>query len=160
MKQRSEVNLTRRGMLFKIVRLISGRIIRGEFYISNVKEISSEDLFDRIKSGQYPLLIDVRSKEEFGSGFGHIPNAKLIPLFELVPSFASTTAFKKEVKAYEALFKEIEPYKDQEVITICPGGGFSLVVAEIMADAGFKNVKSLSGGADGWFKKGFPTTLV
>jgi rhodanese-related sulfurtransferase len=27
-----------------------------------------------------------------------------------------------------------------------------------MADAGFKDVKSLSGGVDGWFKQGYPTT--
>jgi hypothetical protein len=33
-----------------------------------------------------------------------------------------------------------------------------LVAAEIMAENGFKDVKSLDGGSDGWFKKGFETT--
>jgi rhodanese-related sulfurtransferase len=155
----TKVNLTRRGMLFKIARLITTRLIKGEYYVSQVNEISADDLLDRIKSKHDPLLIDVRSTQEFNSGFGHIPNSKLIPLFEIVPGFASADEFKKKVNFFEALFKEIEAYKDHEVVTICPGGGFSLVAAEIMTEAGFKDVKSLSGGADGWFKKGYPTRL-
>lgn len=78
---------------------------------------------------------------------------------DLVGSFGSTDKFKARVKQLETEFKEIDSFKEQEVITICPGGGFSLVAAEIMAENGFKDVKSLDGGADGWFKKGFPTTL-
>lgn len=64
---------------------------------------------------------------------------------ELVGSFGSTEAFKAAVKELEAQFDELQPLKDQEVITICPGGGFSLVAAEIMAEAGFQHVKSLAG---------------
>ena len=79
---------------------------------------------------------------------------------DLVGSFGNTGKFKERVKKLEAQFNEIESFKEQEVITICPGGGFSLVAAEIMAEAGFKDVKSLSGGVDGWFKKGYPTTIL
>jgi len=79
---------------------------------------------------------------------------------DLVGSFGNTDKFKERVKKLEAQFNEIESFKEQEVITICPGGGFSLVAAEIMAEAGFKDVKSLSGGVDGWFKKGYPTTIL
>jgi len=79
---------------------------------------------------------------------------------DLVGSFGNTDKFKERVKNLEAQFNEIESFKEQEVITICPGGGFSLVAAEIMAEAGFKDVKSLSGGVDGWFKKGYPTTIL
>ena len=78
---------------------------------------------------------------------------------DLVGSFGSTDKFKTRVKELEAEFQEIEGFKEQEVVTICPGGGFSLVAAEIMAENGFKDVKSLDGGVDGWFKKGYPTTL-
>lgn len=102
--------------------------------------------------------MDTRSADEFRAGFGHIPNSRLIPMMDLAASFANLDDFKKKVKALEMQFGEILPFKDHEVVTICPGGGFSLVAAEIMAEAGFSNVKSLSGGIDGWFKQGYPTS--
>lgn len=146
-------------MLFKIARVVTSKLIRGKYHFSSVGEISAEDLNEKLNSTQPPLLIDTRSKQEFGSGFGHIPNSRLIPLMELVGSFGNIDKFKTAVKGFEAQFDEILPFTEQEVITICPGGGFSLVAAEIMAEAGFEDVKSLSGGVDGWFKKGYPTGL-
>ena len=155
-----KVNISRRGMLFKIARVVTSKLIKGQYHFSKVSEISAEDLLERINSNHSHLLIDTRSKKEFVSDFGHIPNSKWIPLMDLVGSFGNTDKFKERVKKLEAQFNEIESFKEQEVITICPGGGFSLVAAEIMAEAGFKDVKSLSGGVDGWFKKGYPTTIL
>jgi rhodanese-related sulfurtransferase len=152
------VKLSRRGMIFKIARVVTSKLIKGEYHFARVSEISAEDLRDRLNSKQPPLLIDTRSQEEFNSGFGHIPNSIWMPLMDIVGSFGSTAKFKAKVKELEGEFKEIDSFKDQEVITICPGGGFSLVAAEIMAENGFRDVKSLDGGADGWFKKGYPTT--
>ena len=154
-----EIKLSRRGMLFKIVRVATSKLITGKYHFSNVSEITAEELHERIDSNQPPLIIDTRSAQEFGTGFGHIPNSRLIPLMELVGSFGNIDKFKTAVKKFEAQFDEILPFTEQQVITICPGGGFSLVAAEIMAEAGFKDVKSLSGGVDGWFKKGYPTGL-
>lgn len=158
MPSNTEVKLSRRGMIFKIARVVTSKLIRGEYHFANVSEISAEDLLERMKSEQPPLLIDTRSKQEFESGYGHIPGARWMPLMDLVGSFPSTEKFRTRVKELEAEFKEIEAYKDGEVVTICPGGGFSLVAAEIMAENGFRDVKSLDGGSDGWFKKGFETT--
>jgi 3-mercaptopyruvate sulfurtransferase SseA len=145
-------------MLFKIARVVTSKLIRGEYHFGNVSEISAEELRERLKTSRPPLMIDTRSKQEFEGGYGHIPGAKWIPLMDLVGSFANTASYKKRVKELEAEFKEIEEFQNQEVVTICPGGGFSLVAAEIMAENGFKDVKSLDGGSDGWFKKGFETT--
>jgi rhodanese-related sulfurtransferase len=152
-----EIKLTRRGMLFKIARLLTNRLIKGEFAVANVAQISTENLFEKVNSAQPPLMIDTRSAEEYSSGFGHIPNARHIPLMEMVGGFGSTEKFKNKVKQMETQLAEIQSFKDNEVVTICPGGGFSLVAAEVLAEAGFKNVSSLSGGADGWFKNGYPT---
>jgi rhodanese-related sulfurtransferase len=41
---------------------------------------------------------------------------------------------------------------------MCPGGGLSLAAVDLMREAGFNDVKSLKGGTDAWFKKGYPTT--
>ncbi len=153
------LNISRRGMLFKIARVATSKLIKGDYHFANVSEITSEELNERIISDQPPLVIDVRSPQEFSSGFGHIPHSKLIPLMEIISSFGNTEDFKEKIKQLEYQFEEILPFSQQEIITICPGGGFSLVAAEIMAESGFKDIKSLSGGIDAWFKQGFPTIL-
>ena len=104
-------------------------------------EINVDELFDRVNSDQPPLLIDVRSPAEFDGGYGHLPNALSIPVLEL-----------------ESNFEELEPFKEKEIVTMCPGGGMSLVAVEILEKAGFKDVKSLKGGTDLWHKSGYPTT--
>lgn len=152
------IELSRRGVLFRIVRVAANAIIRGQYAFPHVPEITAEELSERISSGKPPLLIDTRPQGEFNSGFGHLPNAKSLPLMELMENFRSGSKYKVRMKELEAQFQEVEAFKDQEVITICPGGGFSVVAAEIMAEAGFKDVRSLKGGSDGWFKKGLPTT--
>ena len=104
-------------------------------------EITVDELFDRVKSDQPPLLIDVRSPAEFKGGYGHLPDSLSIPVLEL-----------------ESHFEELESFKEKEIVTMCPGGGMSLVAVEILESAGFKDVKSLKGGTDLWHKKGYPTT--
>jgi len=106
-------------------------------------EITVDELFDRVNSDQPPLLIDVRSPAEFNGGYGHIPNARLIPVLEL-----------------ESSFEDLDSFKEKEIVTLCPGGGMSLVAVEILEKAGFKDVKSLKGGTDLWHKKGYPTTTA
>ena len=105
-------------------------------------EITVDELFERVNSDQPPLLIDVRSPAEFDGGYGHIPNARPIPVLEL-----------------ESNFGDLEPFREKEIVTMCPGGGMSLVAVEILEKAGFKDVKSLKGGTDLWHQRGFPTTV-
>jgi rhodanese-related sulfurtransferase len=105
-------------------------------------EITVDELFDQINSDPPALLIDVRSAKDYAEGYGHIPNAMSIPMLEL-----------------ESNLEELSPYKDKEIITMCPGGGLSLVAIDILTEAGFKNVKSLKGGTDMWHEKGYPTTI-
>jgi rhodanese-related sulfurtransferase len=157
-KQSSGINLSRRKMLFQILRVVTSKLIKGQYQYPEVSEMTAEELSQRLNSSQPPVVIDTRSFEEFCSGFGHIPGSKHIPMMDLVMTFTSLQDFKRKVKFLEAQVDEIVPHREKEVVTICPGGGFSLVAAEIMADAGFKDVKSLSRGADGWFKAGYPTT--
>lgn len=105
-------------------------------------EITVDELLDRVNSDRPPLLIDVRSPAEFNGGYGHIPDARSIPVLEL-----------------EFNFEDLDSFKDKEIVTLCPGGGISLVAVEILVKAGFKDVKSLKGGTDLWHKNGYPTTM-
>jgi rhodanese-related sulfurtransferase len=94
-----------------------------------------------MEADRLPVLIDVNLATEFHQGYGHIPTSRSIPIGEL-----------------EAALEDLQASKGEEIVTICPGGGMSLIAAEILAEAGFEDVKSLKGGSDLWFKKGYPTT--
>ncbi len=108
---------------------------------SEWSEITVDDLFDRVNSNLPPLLIDVRSPADFNGGYGHIRNSRSIPILEL-----------------ESHFEDLDSFKEKEIVTMCPGGGLSLVAVEILAEAGFTDVKSLTGGTDLWHQSGYPTT--
>ena len=151
--------ISRRKLLVQIARVATSKLIRGDYQYRNIPEISAEDLSARLASGQPPLIVDVRSVQDFNSGFGHIPDSKLIPMMNLINHFSGTEEFNANVAHLETQLEELVPFAQREIVTICPGGGFSLVAAEIMSDSGFRDVKSLNGGIDGWFKQGYPTTL-
>jgi rhodanese-related sulfurtransferase len=104
-------------------------------------EITADELFNRFESATPALLIDVRSEKEYTEGYGHIPGAKWIPMLKL-----------------ESKLDELEEFKEYEVVTMCPGGGMSLVAVDILNEAGFKDAKSLKGGTDEWKAKGYPLT--
>ena len=104
-------------------------------------EITVEELYERLESNPPDLLIDVRPVEDYNDEKGHLPNAVSIPMLEL-----------------ESRIDEVAEYKDKEIVTMCPGGGLSLVAVDILQEAGFKDVKSLKEGTDGWINKGYPIT--
>ena len=105
-------------------------------------EITADELFQRFESDPPALLIDVRSEKEYSEGYGHIPGAKWIPMLKL-----------------ESKLEDLEEFKDKEIVTMCPGGGMSLVAVDILNEAGFKDAKSLKGGTDEWRQNGYPLTM-
>ncbi len=117
---------------------------RSEWHLS---EITTGELLDHINSNLPPLIFDVRSVQEFNGGDGHIPNAMSIPIRELSSNL-------KDLQSY------LYDYKEKEIVTICPGGGLSLIAVDILVEAGFEDVKSLHGGLDMWREKGYPTTTA
>ena len=59
----------------------------------------------------------------------------------------------------ESALEDLDSFKETEIVTMCPGGGMSLVAYDIMTKAGFTDVKSLTGGTDAWNAKGYPITM-
>ena len=120
-------------------------LLKWLLHISGLPEITVDDLFDRVNSNRPPLLIDIRSAEDFnGTGYskyGHIPNARSIDILEL-----------------DSKLVDLQSFKNKEIVTMCPGGGLSLAAVEMLNEAGFTDVKSLKGGIGLWHKKGYPTT--
>ncbi|MFX1476894.1 MAG: FAD-dependent oxidoreductase [Promethearchaeota archaeon] len=108
-----------------------------------VSNISADELFERIGTEDEPsLMIDVRTPQEYQGPNGHIKNTKLIPLGELMNNP-----------------NVIKDYKDEEIITICHSGSRSMMAARILAQAGFKDIRNLTGGMMMWHRKGYPAEL-
>lgn len=118
-----------------LIKIVYIRVRRGKW---PVPEITPDELFDSINSNQSPVLIYVLRivGEE-----GLIPDIIYLPTMKLISSLDS-----------------LQSLKDEKIVTVCGGGGMSLVAADILIQEGFKDVKSLNGGMDLWFKRGYPTT--
>ena len=142
-----EIKITKFRIVLKIMKLLLFSLIRMKWYSPIVSEITVDQLNDRINSNMSPIIVDVRERVEFygakGSWrkYGYIPNAKSIPIMQLA-----------------ANLEDLSASKEKEIVTICPGGGMSMIAAEFMVKAGFNDVKSLKGGMDQWDRKGYTTT--
>lgn len=94
-------------------------------------EIAPSELKQRLsRDRSRPLILDVRSPDEFAAG--HIPAAVNIPLDQLVARAATLE-------------------QDRLVVTVCgKGGGRSSAAADLLIRAGFPTVAALSGGQKAW----------
>lgn len=118
-------------------------VIKIVLHRSEWPEITVDDLLDRINSNRPPLILDIRSAQEFNGTDGHIPNARSISITKLASNL-----------------ERFQSFKDKEIVTCCPGGGLSLAAVDILVEAGFRDAKSLRGGMDLWSQKGYPTTTT
>jgi rhodanese-related sulfurtransferase len=82
-----------------------------------------------------PLLLDVRTPDEFAQG--HVPGATLIPVQEL-----------------EARLGELAAYERRGVVTYCEKGPRAAKAAELLRAHGFSNVRQLDGGIRRWRDEG------
>ena len=131
-----ERKISKRRMSLKSLRLFLWTIRKRRWYLPEISEINADLLVESLDSNLPPLLIDVLGETDFkGNGqykyekYGHIPNSKSIPLMELSSNFDN-----------------LQTFQEKEIVTICQGGGASLVAVDILVEADFKNVKSLKGG--------------
>lgn len=93
-----------------------------------VRHLSSERVEAMARQGQ-AVVVDVREHSEFRSG--HIPRARHISLGQLVHRL-------REVP------------KDKTVVVVCRTGNRSSKAAQLLEEAGFRNVYNLSGGMEKW----------
>ena len=75
------------------------------------------------------IILDTRTGEEFAEG--HIPNAILIPHYEIA----------------QRAEKEL-PDKDQLILVYCRSGNRSKQASQVLADLGYTNVKEFGGIID------------
>ncbi len=107
--------------------------------LNSVRQLSAQEVQLHRQSGAPPLLLDVREPEEFTGELGHIPGSLLIPLKEL-----------------PARVKEIDAYKNRDVIVICRAGVRSTTAAAILTGLGFDHLFNLKGGMLDWNDQRLP----
>jgi phage shock protein E len=101
--------------------------------------ISAADLAKRVEATGKPMLLDVRTPEEFAQG--HLPGAVNIPLDDLAKRVG-----------------EVKSAAPQEVVVYCQRGGRARKGEEVLAKAGVPGILHLDGGMSAWVEAGQPVT--
>lgn len=100
------------------------------------QNLNVSEVYQQIQSKTDPsVLIDVRQPSEWLEGT--IADAMRIPLGELPSQLDKLD-------------------KNRKYILICRSGNRSKSAAEIMAQAGFKNLVNFQGGMMAWYQQGYP----
>lgn len=100
--------------------------------------IEPKELAERIAAGTAPLILDVRTPEEFAAG--HLPGARNVPHDALAGRLG-----------------ELGIAPDDEIVVHCHSGGRAAKAEDVLRDAGYTNVRDLAGHWRGWREAGFPT---
>lgn len=122
---------------FKECQNLPKRLLPGEANIplyteipkGKISHIESRDLWNELHSPNSPLVIDVREPREFEKG--HIPQAELVPLPELLANHRKIS-------------------DDRPIVFVCGTGRRSTRIAYLYQNQGYKNLRVLRGGMSAW----------
>jgi phage shock protein E len=104
---------------------------------AGAESITAGELTQMIQSSQAPLILDVRSEEEFAEG--HIPGALNIPHDQLGDRLS-----------------EIDASKTDEIVVHCRSGHRAGIAEKVLIEAGYSDVRDLDGHMNGWQSGGYP----
>jgi len=99
--------------------------------------ITQEALVQRIQSNTAPLILDVRTAQEYAQG--HIPSAINIEHTQLKEHLDRLTG-----------------HRHQEIVVHCESGLRAAVAEKILQQHGFKNILHLTGDMRAWRDKQLP----
>jgi sulfur dioxygenase len=109
--------------------------------LNEVRQLEPEEVNERLKGAQPPLVLDVREPEEYEGELGHIPGSQLLPLRRLSERIS-----------------ELEAHKDGPIVVVCRAGVRSTTAAAILIGMGFQRVSNLKGGMLDWSDRKLPVT--
>lgn len=108
-----------------------------------VASIPPQEVKRRLAERKPLVLLDVREAKELTSELGHLPGVKHIPIGGLTGKLT-----------------ELEEFREANIVAICRSGGRAHSAAQILMQAGFKNVYVMAGGMTAWNKAGFPIDVT
>jgi rhodanese-related sulfurtransferase len=95
--------------------------------------LSTSEAYELYQNGAF--VLDVRTQEEWNEY--HVPNTTLIPLDQLPARLG-------------------EVPRDRQIVVVCRSGNRSQQARDILLNAGFEQVTSMSGGLNEWRAGGYP----
>ncbi|HZW24085.1 MAG TPA: rhodanese-like domain-containing protein [Gallionella sp.] len=107
--------------------------------LTRVREVTPWDFGRRYKTGDVPLMVDVRESVEFA--MLRIPGSINVPRGVLEQSCEWD---------YDETVPELANGREREIVVICRSGKRSVFAADVMQQMGFANVVSLKLGIRGW----------
>jgi len=99
--------------------------------------VDYQKAMDLLATDNPPVVVDVRTPEEFNNELGHIPGARLIPM----------DATRDSLDVYRQL-------QDRGILVVCRSGRRSGIVGDELVKSGIKNVYNLAGGMKSWNENG------
>lgn len=104
-----------------------------------VKEVTVDDVKEKLDRGEKFLLVDVREESEFARD--HLPGSVHL----------GKGVIERDIE-------EKVPDVDAPMILYCGGGYRSALAADNLQKMGYRRVYSMDGGIRGWREKGLPLT--
>ncbi|HET8705775.1 MAG TPA: rhodanese-like domain-containing protein [Pseudomonadales bacterium] len=111
-------------------------VMAAPVWAQDVPLVSQQQLLELQSSSAKPLLVDVRSADEFKQG--HVPGAINIPHDQVQTRLSEFGA------------------KDRDIILYCHSGRRSGLASQVLSAAGFSHVRHLEGDMMGWQAKQRP----
>lgn len=108
-----------------------------------MKEITVQELKNKIENGEAVFIIDVREVFEQYQSDIDFDRKILIPMGDLPDRL-----------------DELEEHKEEEVVCLCRSGSRSARACTYLENKGFKNVKNLKGGINQWAREIDPSLPV
>jgi rhodanese-related sulfurtransferase len=107
--------------------------------VADTDPVPAAELLARLEAGTAPLILDVRTPEEFAAG--HIPGAVNLPHTSLSERLG-----------------ELGDDPDREIVVHCKSGRRAALAQAALGQAGFTRIRHLDGDMDGWLAAGLPVT--
>lgn len=116
--------------------------------MADVRLMTTNALYEKMKSGEDLVILDVRNEDEYNDWKieGKTVESINVPYFDFLD--------EDQIEVNEQKLP-----KDKEIIVVCAKGGSSEMVAETLQERGYK-VYSLEGGMLAWSRFYYPTTVA
>jgi phage shock protein E len=102
-----------------------------------VTSVNAAALSERLGSADAPVILDVRTREEYSSG--HVPGAINVPYDQVADRV-----------------EEFATFQDADIVVYCQSGKRASMAAADLKAAGFSRVLDLEGHMQGWKEQGLP----
>ncbi|MEO7052225.1 MAG: VTT domain-containing protein [Rhodanobacter sp.] len=105
--------------------------------------ITADELSVAMAGGDAPVVVDVRS------GPGRVLDSRIIP-----------GALLADPKSVGAMVRGLAPDRELVMYCSCPNEATAATAAKLLMAAGFRHVRPLLGGLDGWAAAGYPVDYL